>query len=114
MSSAIGNKKQEEKIARMAAVVLQHAPEANLLSVKGAFRFGISKALEINGFESWQQVADKPAVQRKKFFDSVLDNAAPHLQKVGVDASALQKIKAILKQENETFMKAMGKGVQLH
>jgi len=106
MTGAMGNKKQEEKIARLAAVVQQHAPEANPLSVKGAFRFGISKALEKNGFATWQEVADQPAAVRKKFFASVLENASPHLEKVGVAGARLQQVTEALKRENEAFMKS--------
>lgn len=106
MSGAMGNKKQEEKIARMAAVVQQHAPDANPLSVKGAFRFGITKALEANGYATWQDVAGKPAPVRQKFFSSVLENASPHLEKIGVAGGKLSQIKEALKKENEAFMKS--------
>lgn len=105
MTGAMGNKKQEEKIARLAAVVQQHAPEANPLSVKGAFRFGISKALEQNGFGSWQEVAGQPVAVRKKFFASLLEHAAPHLEKMGMDRARLQQVNEALKRENEAFMR---------
>lgn len=107
MTGAMGNKKQEEKIARMAEVVREHAPQANLLSVKGAFRFGISKALEANGFDAWQEVAAQPAARRKKFFASVLEHASPHLEKIGIAGSVLSTVQQALKQENETFLKSL-------
>lgn len=110
MSGVKGNRKQEEKIAHMAEVVRKHVPSANILSVKGAFRFGISKALEQNSFGDWQEVAAQPPAMRRKFFASVLESAAPHLKKIGIEEARLERINQDLKRENEAFMQRMGQG----
>lgn len=106
MSSAMGNKKQEQKILRMAEVVHTHAPDTNLLSVKGAFRFAITHALERNKFSSWQDVAGQPATVRQQFFSSVIESAMPHLEKMGLDQATLKKVGSALQKENEAFMKS--------
>lgn len=101
MSTARGSDFQERKIQRMAELACGVAERLNLLSVKGAFRFGVAKALKEKGFASWGEVAERDVATRKAFFAKLVELTIPHLLKMGLSATEVETIRKLVIEENE-------------
>ena len=91
MISATGNTMQEDKINRLATAVCSSSTKAGMLNTKGALRFGIAGALKQHSYERWEDVAKQGRAERKRFFESVLRHALPHLRNMGMDQEELAR-----------------------
>lgn len=100
-----GNTKQEQKIESMAAIVADLYPELSIISVKGAFRFGVRSALEQSGFSSWSEVAEQKIAVKQNFFKRLTDGTINHLIKMGLPHDMVTSVRTRLLKENQQFLK---------
>ncbi|WP_147819529.1 hypothetical protein [Salidesulfovibrio onnuriiensis] len=100
-----GNAKQEQKIASMAALVADLYPGLTVISVKGAFRFGVKSALEQFGFSTWAEVADQTVTVKQDFFKLLTDKAVTHLTKMGLPQDMTTTVRTRLIKENQQFLR---------
>ena len=100
----VGSSKQEKKINELAEIVEKHYPKLNKWAVKGALRNGANSAIKKSKFSEWAEMSkEKPSV-RKEFFNSMLNEAKPTLQKLLGNKDVEDLIK-LLKEENEKYVK---------
>lgn len=102
--AVIGEKKQEEKLKELAKIAKDLFPDVNELAVKGAFRHAAKAAIEKSGFTSWGEVAEKPPSVRKKFFETLLQEAKPHLA-VQLSKENVDEFIKKAKMVNEKYVK---------
>lgn len=99
----IGEKRQEAKLKEFAAIARRFYPDVNEWSIKGAFRIGVKAAMAQNGYDHWGQVVDQPADERRRFFNTMLEEARPYLKSVvGGD---VDRFVYTIKVENEKYLK---------
>ncbi|VVS94160.1 hypothetical protein [Desulfoluna spongiiphila] len=102
--ATIGSKKQEEKIKVFATIAKSSFPEIDELAIKGAFRFAAKAAIEKSAYSEWSEVAKKPASERRRFFDGLLEESRGRLEQLLGKNDAAVLLKKI-RIENETFLK---------
>jgi hypothetical protein len=99
-----GVRKQEQKIEALADIVVELHPGLARLSVKGAFRLGLSDTLRETGYAQWKDVAEKAAPERLAFFDRLLDHSMEHLLKMGLPEALRGSVHERLRAANEKFV----------
>ena len=106
MTAIVGSKKQEGKITELGMFANQLFPDIETMIFKGAFRYGIRSALEKSRYAAWEEVAGQHPMLRKSFFQSILDESAPHLQNIGLDEKGIEILIRKLKEKNEKYLTA--------
>ncbi len=99
-----GNKKQETKITEMGMFTTEMFPNIDILSAKGAFRFGIKSALKNSSYESWQKIAEQPSLERENFFELLLEYSLPYLVNAGISEKQAKELFVQLKIENKKYL----------
>jgi len=102
--ATIGAKKQEEKISKLAKAAKSIFPDIDEMSIKGAFRYGAKSAIEKSRFSKWAEIVELPESERRKFFDSLIQEARLHFESMLNKADVDQLVKK-LKAENEKYIK---------
>ena len=102
--ATIGSEKQERKLNEFAKLAKSIFPDINELAIKGAFRKGANAAIKKSHLSNWKEMANEPVSVRRKFFNSLLQEARPNLigiiGKDNVD-DFIEKVRV----ENEKYLK---------
>ena len=103
--ATIGSKKQEEKLNEFAKIAKNAFPEVNELTIKGAFRYGAKAAVEKSQFSSWTEISKQSEGERRKFFDTLLEEARPHLESA-IDRKNVEYLIKQIKLANDKYLKS--------
>lgn len=102
--AVIGTQKQEEKILEMGNIAHELAPKVSVMNFKGAFRLGIKQALKQSGNAQWKDLSQKSNLEKKQFFDQILNESKPHLIRSGLSEQEVEKICVALKKKNDEYL----------
>lgn len=96
----IGMDRQERKLERMTDIVVELHGGMNRLSVKGAFRLGLTKALEACGYGSWKEVAERTRADKEAFFAQLMNVSLPRLVRMGLPQALEAEARKRLEEQN--------------
>ncbi len=99
-----GNKKQETKITEMGMFTTDMFPNIDIISAKGAFRFGIKSALKNSSYKNWKEIAERTSFEREKFFETLVENSLPYLINAELSKKQTKKIFVEIKKENKKYL----------
>ena len=102
--TVIGNQKQEQKLNEMGDLAKQLFPQVNVLSIKGALRYGAESALRKSGYASWQEVSEKPRQTRNTFFKLLLKEAEPRLN-LALQPDQVKRFMQMVEKANQKYLK---------
>ena len=105
MAAVIGNLKQEEKISKMGLIAHEMFTDKPLIIFKGIFRYGVESALAEHGYENWAVVAEKPSIDRKRFYESILNHSKKRLHANGLDESQIVSLFDKLRKANDSYLR---------
>jgi len=101
--ATVGTFKQENKINELAQIVENNYPSINKWAIKGALRNGANAAIEKSNFTEWAEMSKKEPSVRKEFFNSMVEEARPSLEKL-LGKKDIDDLIQLLKKENERYL----------
>jgi hypothetical protein len=101
--ATVGTLKQENKINELAEIVEKKYPKINKWAIKGALRNGANAAIEESHFSEWAEMSKQEPYVRKDFFNSMVEEARPSLEKL-LGKKDIDDLIQLLKQENEKYV----------
>ncbi len=94
-----GSVTQEKWLAEMGEVAHGIAPEIDIISFKGVFRFAIAGALLDHHLDAWESLEHKDGEARRSFMESVLKQAAGRIAALGLSQETIASINRALHQK---------------
>lgn len=105
MGGIVGSQKQEQKVEEMGSIANRLHPDLSVLVFKGTFRLGVQSALKKSSFKDWEEVSKQSVNIRSDFFEKILDESRPRLQKVGLSEKEISNLFNILRFENRKYLR---------
>lgn len=106
MEPILGDDFQERKIAEMSEHAHKLFPQIGLHVLKGMFRVSIRAALAREHEETWQRVHQRPARERKAFFERILEGTRAILEEEGISSADITMLFEELRNLNVKYWSA--------